>query len=322
MPPPGFAGPPQGEPQSLPSASPAPPSPSRARRGRSRLIAVSAGAGVLAVVAVLAFLLLGSGGNGLGSPIAQAATLSSSTAGYRLHMAMEITSSALDSPITATGTGVVDLRDHATAFSIVMNLGDQPQVIQQLGSSTMRVDMVLEGAIAYMKLPSNLTASLRTSGRPWIKADLSKLSGVPGLSSLADSPTTSDPGQALQELESVSGGVANLGPQRMDGVETTHYQADLSLDRLIGSVPSSERSVMRRVISTLQQAMPNGAIPVDVWVDSRHLVRRITTTLDISIPSGQNLQETATVDLGDYGPQPRPATPPSDQVLDATRLAG
>jgi hypothetical protein len=273
-------------------------------------------------VAVLAFLLLGSGGGGLGSPIAQAATLSSNTAGYRLHMAMEITSSALDSPITATGTGVVDLRDHATAFSIAMNLGDQPQVVQRLGSSTMRVEMVLDGTTAYMKLPSALTASLGSSGRPWLKADLSKLSGVPGLSSLADSPTTSDPGQALQELESVSGHVANLGRQRVDGVETTHYQANLSLDRLLGTVPASERGLMRQVISTLQQAMPTGAIPVDVWVDSQHLVRRMTTTLDLSLPAGPNLQETATVDLGDYGPQPRPATPPSDEVLDASGLGG
>jgi hypothetical protein len=287
--------------------------------GRSRLIAASAGAGLLAVLAALTFLVLGSGG-GLGSPIAQAATLSSSTPGYRMHMSMEITSSALDSPITATGAGVVDLRDHASSFSLVMNLGDDPQAVQQLGSSTMRVDMVLDGATAYMKLPSALTESLGTSRRPWIKADLSKLSGIPGLSTLADGPGTSDPGQALQELQSVSGSVANLGPQRLDGVQTTHYQADLRLDRLAGSVPSSERSVMRQVISTLQQAMPNGAIPVDVWIDAQHLVRRITTQLDISLPTGSNLQETVVVDLGDYGPQARPATPPSDQVLDASGL--
>jgi hypothetical protein len=273
-------------------------------------------------VAALAFLLLGSGGAQLGSPIAQAATLSSSTPGYRMHMSMEITSSALSSPITATGTGVVDLRDHASAFSIVMNLGDEPQVVQQLGSSTMRVEMVLEGATVYMKLPSALAGSLGASGRPWIKADLSKLSGVPGLSSLTDGPTTSDPSETLQELRSVSGTVANLGPQRIDGVETTHYQADLNLDRLADAVPSAERSAMQHVLSTLEQAMPNGALPVDVWIDAQHLVRRTTTTLDLSLPSGPNLQETATVDLGDYGPQSPPATPPSDQVLDASGLAG
>jgi hypothetical protein len=322
VPPPGFSGPPQGEPQSLPSAAPPPASPSRATRGRSRVIAVSAGAGLLAVVAVLAFMLLSSGGTGLGSPIAQAATLSSSTPGYRMHMSMQVTSSALDAPITATGTGVVDLRDHARAFSIVMDLGDDPQVTQQLGSSTLTVDVVLDGATAYMKLPSTLAASLGASGRPWIKADLSKLSGVPGLSSLADGPTTSDPGQALQELQSVSGSVVNLGRQRVDGFETTHYQADLSLDRLVGTVPPAERSAMQQVLSILRHALPNGEIPVDVWIDAHHLVRRITTTLDLSLPTGANLQETATVDLGDYGAQSPPTPPPADEVFDAGSLAG
>jgi len=186
----------------------------------------------------------------------------------------------------------------------------------------MRVEMVLEGATVYMKLPSALAGSLGASGRPWIKADLSKLSGVPGLSSLTDGPTTSDPSETLQELRSVSGTVANLGPQRIDGVETTHYQADLNLDRLADAVPSAERSAMQHVLSTLEQAMPNGALPVDVWIDAQHLVRRTTTTLDLSLPNGPNLQEIATVDLGDYGPQSPPATPPSNQVLDASGLAG
>jgi len=318
VPPPGFAGQPLNELR----PSPPPPPPSRAPRGRSRVIAVCAAAGLLAVVAVLAFMLLGSGSTDLGSPIAQAATLSSGTPGFRMHMSMEITSSALDSPITATGTGVVDLRDHASAFSIVMNLGDEPQVVQQLGSSSMRLNMVMEGATVYVKLPSGLSGSLGASGRSWIKVDLSKLSGVPGLSSFANGPTTSDPGQTLQMLQSVSGSVVNLGQQRVDGVETTHYQAQLSLNRLADAFPASERSAMRQVISTLQQALPNGDFPVDVWIDAHHLVRRTTTTLDLSLPTGPNLQETATVDLGDYGPQSRPAAPPADEVFDASSLTG
>jgi len=298
-------------------------SPSRVARGRLRLLAVSAGAGLVAAIAVLAFVLLGSSGTQLGGPIAQAATLSSRTPGYRMHMSMEITSSALSTPVTATGTGVIDLRDHASALSFAMNLGDEPQVTQVLGSSTMRVEMVLDGATAYMRLPSALTASLGTSGRQWIKADLSKLSGVPGLSSLANGPTTSDPAQTLQELRSVSGTVVDLGQQRVDGFGTTHYQAQMSVDRLAGTVPPAERSAMEQVLSTLKQALPTGAIPVDVWIDADHLVRRVTTTLDLSLPTGgTNLQETVTVDIGDYGAQQPPAIPPADQVLDLSSLTG
>jgi len=276
----------------------------------------------VAAVAALAFLLLGSGGTQLGSPIAQAATLSSSTPGFRMHMSLQISSSALSSPITATATGVVDVRDHAGALSMVMDVGDEPQVVQQLGSSSLRFDMVTEGTTAYAKLPSALTNVLGTSGRPWLKVDAAKLSGLPGLSSLASGPTTSDPSQTLQMLKSVSGSVVNLGPQRMDGFQTTHYRAGVSLARLVDNLPSADRSAAQQAFSSLQQALPNGELPMDVWIDGEHLVRRITTSLDLSLPTGANMQETATVDFSDYGPQSPPATPPADEVFDASSLAG
>jgi hypothetical protein len=291
-------------------------------RGRSRLIAISAGAGLLAVVAALAFLLLGSGGTGLGSPIAQAATLSSSAPGFRMHMSMDITSSALGAPLTATGTGVIDLRDHSSTMSLAMNLGDDSQVTQQLGSSTLRVDTILNGATAYVKMPAALISALGTSGRPWIKVDLAQLSSIPGLSSLADGPNTSDPSQTLQMLQSVSGSVVNLGQGRVDGAETTRYQANLSLARLADSLPSTERSLGRQVLSTLQRAAPGGEFPVDVWIDAHHFVRRVVTSLELSLPTGENLQEVVTVDVGDYGPQTPPATPPADKVFDASSLIG
>jgi hypothetical protein len=288
------------------------PPPAPRERDRSKLIA-GAGIAVLAAVAGLAFLLFGSGGTPLASPVAQAATLSSSTPGYRMHMSMQMTSSALPAPVTATATGVVDLRDHATAMSMVMDLGNEPQVIQQLGSSTMHLDMVMDGGSAFVKLPAALTSQLPGSGRQWIEVDVAKLSGVPGLSSLANNPTSSDPSQALRSLESVSGNVVDLGPARVDGVETTHYRAELSIARVAGSLPAAERSV-------LEQALPTGAFPVDVWIDAHHLVRRFVTSIALSLPTGDNMQETATVDLSDYGPQSPPAPPPSDQVLNLSNL--
>lgn len=103
----------------------------------------------------------------------------------------------------------------------------------------------------------------------------------------------------------------------------THYQAQMSVDRLAGTVPPAERSAMERILSTLKRALPTGAIPVDVWIDADHLVRRVTTTLDLSLPTGgANLQETVTVDIGDYGPQQPPAIPAADEVFDLSGLAG
>jgi hypothetical protein len=58
-----------------------------------------------------------------------------------------------------------------------------------------------------------------------------------------------------------------------------------------------------------------------VWIDAHHLVRRVQTTLDMDL-GGQNIQETVTVDLSDYGPQVPPAAPPASKVLNLSSLAG
>jgi hypothetical protein len=208
-------------------------------------------------------------------------------------------------------------------MSLAMNLGGDSQVTQQLGGSTMRVAMVTKGDTVYVQLPAAVTAQLPTAGKQWIEVDLAKLSGIPGLSSLASNPTTSDPSQMLKALRSESGSVVDFGPQRVDGVQTTHYQAALDFSRLVGSLPSSQHAAAQQALSNLQQVLPSGEIPVDVWIDANHLVRRIGMSLDLSSPSGPSLQETVTVDLSHYGPQSPPATPPADQVLNlSSSLAG
>jgi hypothetical protein len=268
-----------------------------------------------ALVAGLAFLLFGSGGSTLGSPIAHAATLSSNAPGYRMHMTVQVTSSALSSPVTATGSGVVDLRDQASSMSLKMDLGNDPQVVQALGGRSLRMDMVTDGSAIYVKLPATLTASLPTSGKRWIEVDLSKLSSVPGLSSLAGNPTASDPRQILQSLRSVSDSVVDQGPQRIGGTATTHYHAQLSFSHLADALPSAERGAATKALSALQQALPTDGLPVDVWIDPQHHVRRVVMALDVNSPTGPSLQETVTVDLDHYGPQRRPVAPASDDVF-------
>jgi hypothetical protein len=169
--------------------------------------------------------------------------------------------------------------------------------------------------VVYVKLPPVLTSALATSGRQWMKVDLAKLSSLPGLSSLASNPTTSDPSQILRSLRSVADSIVNEGQQRVDGLPTTHYQAAMSIARLDDGLPSAQRSA-------LQHAIPGGTFPADVWIDKHNLVRRVLMSLDLGLPDGPSVQETVTMDLGHYGRQRPPATPPADQVQDLSSLAG
>lgn len=235
-------------------------------------------------------------------------------------MSMEMTSPELASPVTASGNGIVDLRDRSTSMSLAINLGSDPRAIQVLGSSTMRMQMITDGAVLYFKLPAAVTAALPMSAKQWLKLDVTKLKGFPGLSSLGSSPTMQDPSHMLQSLEAESSNVLTEGKQYLDGSETTHYRAYLDLGQLAGHLSPAQQAAAQQAISILEQATKSQGLPVDVWVDPAGFVRRVAMTIDLSLPNNASMQETLTADLSDYGPQPRPAAPPPDQVQDIGAL--
>lgn len=283
-------------------------------RGRPKLLA---GGLALAVVAVLGYVLFGSGSAPASNAIAQAAMLSSSTPGYRMNLSMTITSPEFPGPISASGGGVVDLRDHAASMSLALDFSQIPQAAQALGSGTMQMQMLLDGADMYMQFPPALARGVpNLDGKQWVKMDLAKISGLPGLSSLGNNPTMSDPTRELQYLRAASDSVTNEGPEQVDGSETTHYHAELSLTRVGATVPPAERVAIQRALSALEQLTHSTDLPIDVWIDSHHLVRRMAMSIGLHSASGPAMNENVTVDFTDYGPQPRPTPPPADQVQD------
>ena len=55
------------------------------------------------------------------------------------------------------------------------------------------------------------------------------------------------------------------------------------------------------------------SLPVDVWVDSQHLVRRMILSYKATL-SGQSVTTAVRLDFLKYGPQPQPKVPPAGQV--------
>jgi hypothetical protein len=320
VPPPGFV-PPPGDGVPAPVAQPAPVTPSGRFRPPSVRHLVAAGLGVAAALVAI-FLLLGSSSNPAVDPIAQAATVSSDAPGYQMHMSFTLTSSAFSGPITGYGDAVVDPGDHAISSSFAIDYSALPQAAQVFGpTSTMRMDMIESGRVVYLRLPQALLGAIPNLGaRPWIKMNLAKLAGVPGLSSLGSDPTSTDPAQVLQYLQAASDGVTNDGQQRVDGVQTTHYHADLDLGRLAAEVPTADQGALEQALTKLRQAAGGTDVPVDVWVDAHQLVRQTAMSFSLHSAGGPSLDETVVADLTDYGPQPRPSLPPADQVQDASSL--
>ena len=276
---------------------------------------------VLVSAVAVAYLLLGSTNSPAGDPIAQAATLSSGTPGYRMNLAMTMSSQALSAPITASGSAIVDLRDQSMSMSIGFDMSQIPRVAQALGSGVMRMQMILVHRVMYMRLPSSLTRRVpQLDGKPWLKLNLTKASGLPGLSSLGNNPTMTNPSEVLQYLRAASDSVSDEGSQLVGGFPTTHYHVLLDLNKVAANLPAAEQVAVQNALSVLRSSTNLQQIPVDVWVDARHLVRRIGMVLAVTGSGGQQIQEATTADFTDYGPQPQASPPPADRVQDLANL--
>ncbi len=276
---------------------------------------------LLAVLTGIVLLLLGSASSGL-DPIAQAAALSAQAPGYRMHMTMQMSVPAMGESVTAEGHGVVDTPDHASSMSMVMQLPNTPAVTQALGGDTLSLAMIVEHTVLYLKLPSALASKLPYD-KPWLKLDVGRLldqAGLSGITSLMNNPMSSDPSSELAYLRAASGTVVNDGPAVIDGVATTHYQATIDLSRVADALPAADRAEMGATISKLEALIHTNQEPVQVWIDHSHHVRQMTMTIDAQLASVP-LRETVTVDMTDYGPQPKPAAPPANQVQDITSAA-
>lgn len=283
----------------------------------------------IAVVGVTAVAVAGCGSSSSTSgtktiSLTRAAYVSAGARGYKALVSLQenIPSAGL---IRMTGTGSFSLPSHSGSMTMQMSIPSAAAGQLGLGSLTLQAVMVPKAF--YVKLPAALASKI-PGARPWWEINLNqagKLAGIPGLSSLMSGTSNiNDPGQYLDFLRATaSGSVKDLGPATVDGVPTTHYRAAIDFGKLPNAVPASDRPGIQRLIATLQS---RGALahrfPVDAWIDSSHLIRRIQMTYNQPLGSGTAAAVSMRVDFVDYGPQPAPQIPPKNQTVDLLTLFG
>ena len=278
---------------------------------------------IAAALAAAAVALSGCGSSsvtGVVDPVAKAATISNQASGMRMTLAMRMKTSALPVPINAKGSGSFSLVNHTGAFGLTLDLGNIPQVSALLGGSTLTIDEILSGTTIYLKLPPALARNPALHGKPWAKINLAnagKALGLGGFSSLLNNPASSDPSQLLRYLRAASSSVTKVGTATVDGFQTTHYRGRIQLARVPNAFPAAQRAQVRQTISALQQLAHVSSIPVDVWIDGQHLVRREALSFNENV-AGQKVTVALRVDVPQYGPQPAPQLPPASQVADLT----
>lgn len=290
--------------------------------GAARLTTLLLGLAGAAVVAVATAGCGSSVTNAL-DPVARAATISNAAPGYRMNMTMRIESASLPSAVTATGSGSFTPAARTGQLTLAMDFGSNPALSQVLGSSTLTMRELLDGDVFYVKLPAALTAHL-PGGKPWLEINLAKAAasqGISGISSLLNNPASSNPAQLLQYLKATSGGVKRVGTATIDGRATTEYHATIDLSKVPDVVGAADRSAARQAIAAVEQMTKVTRVPVDVWVDSAHLVRQMTMQFTEHVAAaGGTMALAMKLDIPSYGPQPTPAYPSASQVTNADSL--
>jgi hypothetical protein len=112
-----------------------------------------------------------------------------------------------------------------------------------------------------------------------------------------------------------------VGTEQVGGLDTTHYTATVDLNKVPNTLPESSRAAAQQSIPALVKMLGKSTLPVEVWIDNQHLVRRMKMSFD-SNSNGQSATIGMTMNIPEYGPQPAPTLPSADQTTDASSLLG
>jgi hypothetical protein len=279
---------------------------------RGRVITAVATAATLAA----SVALLGCGTSGtVVDPVAQAAQVTQQAGGARIALTERLSSPALAAPVTIRGVGFVNEQQHEG--QLTMDFSGVPGLSGLGGGGA---EFIFQGVVLYARIP--LLSNKLPGGKTWIKVDLRQAAQAFGLSvSQLSQLGGVDPGQYLTYLRATGGHVTQLGSDTIRGVSTSHYRATIDLSRVAATLPPVERSRVQAGIQALEKSTGIDTLPIDVWIDAQHRVRRIGLTLSGDAAGAGGFGVSAKIDFFAYGPMPPVSAPPANEVFDVSRLA-
>jgi hypothetical protein len=110
-----------------------------------------------------------------------------------------------------------------------------------------------------------------------------------------------------------------VGTATVDGTRATHYHAVIDLDKYPKLFAPAQRPAAAQGIATIETVTGSHTLPMDVWIDSRQLVRRRSFAFNECVQN-QHMTMAMTMDMSQYGQQTVPPTPAPSQTYDITPL--
>jgi hypothetical protein len=204
--------------------------------------------------------------------------------------------------LTGSGSGIFNSKQRTGRLKMKLNASGRE----------IPVDSFVDGDVLYLRSPAFAQAT--TQSKQWIKLNLATLGSAQGstdLSGILDASPT--PANALAYLQG-SSTVDKIGSESVGGVDTTHYSVSANLDRAAEHASGATRDAVQGVIS--QSGVKN--LPLEVWVDGNGYIRKVS----YDEHAGRRQAATVTMELHDFGGPVAITAPPSDSVVDLTRMVG
>jgi hypothetical protein len=237
-------------------------------------------------------------------PVAQAAEATSAQKGG-IAMTMKGGASVAGQEIPIEGSGTIDRAGKNGRFSFTTSVAGK----------SMKIDQIIDDRVIYMSSP---LFSQLPGGKKWIKLDLNAELAKQGVDLDAlGGGTTQDPAAALEYLKG-AGPSKELGTETVNGTKTTRYHVDADLSKVAGK---AKDEAGRKAIEKLIQTSGIKTMPIDVWVDAQHLVRREKIAYT-GQQQGQKATFDFTMDFTKYGVDVDAEAPPADEVADFSELLG
>jgi hypothetical protein len=279
------------------------------------------------LLAVLAVPLTGCGASDTVSqsfdPVAAAASNTARLPTTHMSMTASMSVPGLAAPIRMSGEGAVD--NVRRRGSMTLDMSSMASSLPAAGGlndpSLWRGEYVFDfsrGLVAYMRFPF-MTRALG-GGKSWVRMDLGSMGRETGVNlDQLMQMNQSNPAQQLEFLRAVSGRFTKLGTGRVRGVTTTRYRTSIDIRKYPSLVPEKQRKAMKKSIDALVGVMGKPTYPVEVWIDAKQLVRRMTMRMDMKAPTG-SMSFAMSMDFYGFGRPVSVTFPGAEETVDLTKL--
>jgi hypothetical protein len=268
------------------------------------------GGSILAAVVSAALIASGCGSTTAAlDPAAEAAQTTSHAGGAHMSMTMSLHIPGASAPVRMSATGSFNFTAKEG------NLTARMTGIPKLPGGTMSMTELYKANAVYVDSP--LTAGKLPHGAHWLKLNLAGDAQSLGLGAQSLTGGQSDPSQYLQYLEAAGGKVKAVGHEDVRGTPTTHYEGTIDLAKSLERLHTSKSAKLRDFLSKARTELGSTQIPIDVWIDAHHLVRR----MDMNFSPGQGAQRIAVdlrIELFDFGATPTVTAPSDSDVFEPT----